>query len=165
MRLLICSDIHGDEYAFLTLLKLRRKLQCSSVISAGDFCPDSSMELTAMNEDFITVQGNCDRWRGFSIMADPKPYMRFHLGERQVVVTHGDRTMPSNYDLKEGDIFISGHTHVPVLDRDRHGIILLNPGSPSRPRSMEGATFMTIDEKKAELRSFPDGTLIREMDY
>ena len=165
MRLLVCSDIHGDENAFLRLLKLKRKYECSTIISAGDFCPDSSMELTAMNEDFITVQGNCDRWRGFSIMPDPKPYMRFHLGEREVVVAHGDRTMASDYDLKKGDIFISGHTHVPMMERDRNGVILLNPGSPSRPRSMEGATFMTIDDRKAELRSFPDGSLIGKMDY
>ena len=70
-------------------------------------------------------------------------------------MTHGDRitdTAEFPFPLVANDIFIQGHTHVPELYKDRDGIIHLNPGSPSRPRSEYGATYAIISGEKIEVR-------------
>lgn len=164
MRYLVCSDIHGSVDAFRLLTKIAMKAGCDRVLSAGDFCPTAEMEYLA-DSYFLTVSGNCDRWHGFSIMADPKPFVRFRLGNREVVMAHGDRSVVEDYGLSSGDIFISGHTHVPRLARNKKGIYLINPGSPSRPRSSEGPTYVLLEEEWAALYSFPDGTLLAQLDF
>ena len=123
MTYLICSDIHGDEKAFKQLLRIKEKLRLDGIISAGDFCPTMSMEADAYNMDFKTVVGNCDRYCTYSLLPDPKNFISFNHYGRKVIVTHGDHYLPSMFDLKEGDIFISGHTHIGYLEKE-NGIIL-----------------------------------------
>ena len=153
MTYLICSDIHGDEKAFKQLLRIKEKLRLDGIISAGDFCPTMSMEADAYNMDFKTVAGNCDRYCTYSLLPDPKNFISFNHYGRKVIVTHGDHYLPLMFDLKEGDIFISGHTHIGYLEKE-NGIILFNPGSPSRP--WDGRkSFGILEEKKLSLLSLP----------
>lgn len=153
MTYLICSDIHGDEKAFEQLLRIKEKLGLDGLISAGDFCPTMSMEADAYNMDFKTVAGNCDRYYTYSLLPDPKNFISFEHYGRKVIVTHGDHYLHSMFDLKEGDIFISGHTHIGYLEKE-NGIILFNPGSPSRPRDGR-KSFGILEEKKLSLLSLP----------
>ena len=70
-------------------------------------------------------------------------------------MTHGHNIVdPSGFPfpLADGDILIQGHTHVPQLDRDCNGVIHLNPGSPTRPRSGYKATYAVISESSIEVR-------------
>lgn len=146
MRYLIISDLHGSYDTFKLLERIARKIKADRIISAGDFCPTTAMEYEAANLEFVNVMGNCDRWHTYSILPDPREHIDFKLSGRRVVVAHGDRTMPSTYGLEEGDLFISGHTHIPRLGRTDSGIILFNPGSPSRPRSTMGPTYGILEE-------------------
>ena len=153
MTYLICSDIHGDERTFDKLLKIKEKMHADAIISAGDFCPTMNMEVAAYNMDFRTVMGNCDRYHTYSLLSTPRDYISFEHEGRNVVVTHGDHYFPSMFELKDGDIFISGHTHAGLLEKER-GIILFNPGSPSRPRDGR-KSFGILSEKSLALLSLP----------
>ena len=47
--------------------------------------------------------------------------------------------------MEEGDIFLSGHTHIPtVLQKD--GINLLNPGSSALPKQDHPKSYAVLDE-------------------
>ena len=139
MKYLVCSDIHGDEKAFSTIIRLKEDLGCEAIISAGDFCPTSEMEVMAYNTDFI----------------------KFDFGVRKAVITHGDHYQSYQFQLEDGDIFISGHTHRSRLEKDGE-IIFLNPGSPARPR--DGVkSFAILDEKGVFLLTVPKARVFKEL--
>ncbi len=153
MKYLICSDLHGDEKTFERLIKIKDGLKCDGIISAGDFCPTMSMEVSAYNIEFKTVMGNCDRYHTYSLLPTPKDFIIFDYLSHKVVVTHGDCYIPSYFNLKQGDIFISGHTHIGHLGKE-DGIILFNPGSPSRPRDGR-RSFGILSEEGIRLLTLP----------
>jgi len=50
-------------------------------------------------------------------------------------MSHGHIYGPDHLPaLKAGDIFLSGHTHIPTADQ-KDGIYLFNPGSVSLPKA------------------------------
>ena len=60
----------------------------------------------------------------------------------------------------KADIFISGHTHVPVLERI-DGTIFLNPGSPSVSKREDGrSTFALMDERHISIRDLYTGDIL-----
>ena len=164
MKYIVCSDIHRDENAFERILEAQKELGCDRILCAGDFCPTANMEYMA--GDMLCVEGNCDRWGNrWTILPDPKPYADFRDFGRRIVITHGDRYWSDSFSLAPGDIFISGHTHVPVLEKGEDGIIYFNPGSPSRPRGREGKTIGTLENGLIRLLSFPDLFVLEELSF
>ena len=161
MKYLVFSDIHGDEDAFLKLLKIAKKKNCDTVLSAGDFTPTLNMEAEASLIDFRTVMGNMDYYHNYGLLKRPRDFLEIHDNERDIVITHGDRYSSSSFQLSSGDVFISGHTHVAMLE-NINGIIHLNPGSPSRPRDKR-KSYAMLSEKKIELLTFPHSFLIKEL--
>ena len=83
---------------------------------------------------------------------------------RNVIITHGDRLYIDDFNLNAGDVFISGHTHVPEL-RMEGGIYLVNPGSPSRPRSSSGPTAALFEEDRLSLLSLLDLTILSSLAF
>ncbi len=154
MNYLICSDLHGDEEAFKKITGIKERLFLDEIISAGDFCPTAKMEIDAANTSFRTVLGNSDRYCEYTLMRRPPLMLAFEWNSRRVVITHGDCFYePEQLGLKEGDIYIMGHTHIGCLEEDS-GIIYFNPGSPSRPRDGRKSIGM-LYENRIELLSFP----------
>ena len=67
----------------------------------------------------------------FPCMAD---YALLHCDGLDLYLTHGHKWSPDNLPaLREGTVFLSGHTHV-KLDAEQNGIRCLNPGSVSIPK-------------------------------
>jgi putative phosphoesterase len=65
------------------------------------------------------------------------PYATVQVGDTRILVNHG-HTLSHEGMVRLGgyfktDIFVSGHTHVPVLERV-DSMVLMNPGSPSIPK-------------------------------
>ncbi|MCS7122703.1 MAG: YfcE family phosphodiesterase [Candidatus Micrarchaeota archaeon] len=97
-------------------------------------------------EQYIVVKGNMDEFISIKIAC-------IDIGSHRMVITHGDIVKPrgdlnvikSILDRFNGDIFISGHTHIPLLQRleDR---IIFNPGSFSFTE-----TFGIIELKDQEI--------------
>ena len=108
------------------------------------------------------MKGNCDSLWDFtdSGLAVPKESVYFEMPDgRHIGMTHGHSIYTPGdfpFPLEKGDIFIQGHSHVPSLFTDEEGIIHLNPGSPSRPRSMDGATCAVIRKDEIGIRRVKD---------
>ncbi|MBJ8193413.1 metallophosphoesterase family protein, partial [Bacillus cereus] len=76
----------------------------------------------------------------------------YHEG-RRIYVPNGHGFSIGNLPpLEAGDVFIQGHTHIPVADVE-NGVFILNPGSISLPKDnypssygvLEGAHFTVKD--------------------
>ena len=99
-------------------------------------------------DKIFCVRGNCDTEVDqmvleFPILAD---YALISLGERTVFATHGHHFNASHLpSLKEGDILLHGHTHVPTFD-PVEGIYVLNPGSTTIPKGGSAKGYMTLEE-------------------
>ncbi len=150
--LIITSDIHGDDAGASLIKKAAEKYSCSDILSAGDQCPNP---FDPFYRSLIAVRGNCDRFYEYEDIQFPPLFRKQKYFGRTIYMTHGDVYSYSDFDMNKGDIFISGHTHVPLL-MEKNGIYLLNPGSPSRPRSSLGPTAILLDEASARLISLLD---------
>ena len=73
------------------------------------------------------------------------------------------RLLQTPIPLTSGDIFILGHSHVPLLEKDGKGIIHLNPGSPSRPRGPQGATVGIIAYEEVRIIRLKDGKVLANL--
>ena len=87
----------------------------------------------------------------FPIMAD---YAIFYLGTTMIFATHGhiyhEKNLPM---LKEGDILLHGHTHVPVC-RKGEGYFYLNPGSVSIPKEGNPPTYAIFEDGVFTIKDF-----------
>ena len=150
MKLLIASDIHGSAYWCGKLLDLAEKEQPDKLVLLGDilyhgprndlprdYCPKQVIPmLSRWAQKILCVRGNCEAEVDqmvlpFPCMAD---YSQLAVEGRTFFLTHGHHMNPDNLpQLAEGDVFLSGHTHV-KMDERRGGIRCLNPGSVSIPK-------------------------------
>ena len=162
MKYIVCSDIHGSREALIAIEKIKEKEGADKILCAGDFCPSGDMENLAT--DFLTVMGNCDRYCCFGKMM-PRLNLELEFCGRKIIITHGDRYCAEDFTLSNGDIFISGHTHVPLLEKNRKGVMLLNPGSTSRPRTKEGPTYAIISEDAITLLGFPSSIVLKKLSF
>lgn len=160
-RYLITSDIHGDEIGLGLIKKAIERLEPTLVISAGDQCPDI---YEGLYSELLSVRGNCDRFYEYGTIPFPPLFRRMRLFDRDVIITHGDRYWYDDFQMEEGSIFISGHTHVPGI-RIENGIYLFNPGSPSRPRSSSGPTAGLLTEASLSIFSLMDFEIISALSF
>jgi uncharacterized protein len=147
VRLLVVSDTHGDHRNLTAVLRLLGR-SVQALIHLGDGCADvgSAARTGVPMPPAYLVRGNMD--------SDSRlPFARlFDAGSRLVMAAHGHR-----FPLGEGvscltsaakdagaHAFFFGHTHVP-LHEERGGIIILNPGSLSRPRGPWGPSFAVVE--------------------
>ena len=133
-RIDVISDTHG---------RLSRELLdaldgCDLIVHAGDITSE---------DDFITLKalaplrmclGNND-WAG-EYGPEVKRLVRFEYEGLQFSVTH----YRENLTGEHCDVGVCGHTHVPEIVERANGSIIVNPGSPTFPRSMAGPTIARL---------------------
>jgi len=164
-KLFVCSDVHGNYDAFK---KFTEKIDLNPVIICGDLTPNSqsfAYLFNSLDNDFYLVKGNCDNAFDFSIAnINIPPRIRIEkFFDKSFIITHGDlirSPSQSSIEVKSGDVFISGHTHVPKLFIDDMGIINLNPGSLSRPRGHFDSSYAVIYENLIEIRTLEKDKII-----
>ena len=168
---LITSDIHGSLRVLERLLEKARRFNAEAILIAGDLCPSDNPLFSALLHQEVPmhlVRGNCDSSYEFSNASLNLPPLvwRAPWKGRGLVMTHGDR-YPSPYglDLKKGDIFLYGHTHVPKVQLDADGILLLNPGSPTYPRTSLGPSYAILDGEGVSVRAFDDDRFLPSLQY
>ena len=150
MKLLIASDIHGSAFWCGKLMEVMEEFNPDHLILLGDllyhgprndlprdYAPKQVIPMLSKYADkIIAVRGNCEAEVDqmvlpFPCMAD---FSQLLTDGKVLYLTHGHHHSPDNLPpLKEGSIFLSGHTHV-KLDEVRKGIRCLNPGSVSIPK-------------------------------
>ena len=178
MRFFILSDIHGSASAFAKAMDAFASEKADSLVLCGDYLnhgprnpiPDGydpqklAPMINLMKSKIIGVRGNCDSEVDQMLLEFPcmGDYCVFFSGKRRFFVTHGHLYGDKNFPpLQPGDVYVTGHTHVPVLE-ERNGIIYLNPGSPSIPKGGSVPGYAIIDDAGIELKRL-DGTVIRQI--
>ncbi len=173
-KYLVVSDIHGALSgaeaipAALSHHGIHRILCLGDVLYHGprndlpeDYAPKKVIEImNSMKDRIIAVRGNCEAEvdqmvLSFAVTAD---YNIIFCGDRRVFMSHGHVYGPAHLpELSEGEVFLSGHTHIPTAEC-KDGIYLLNPGSISLPKgghprsygvlSEDGFTIYTLDHQE-----------------
>lgn len=169
MKFLIASDIHGSAEWCRKLINAYKNEGAQKLILLGDilyhgprnplpdeYAPmDVAEMLGGLKEDIICVRGNCDSEVDqmvlpFDVSSDYKAVFADGLN---VYLSHGHRAVPP---LNEGDIYLTGHTHVPL--KEICGYIHLNPGSVSLPKEGSGNGYILYDDRSFVFKTF-DGKI------
>lgn len=145
MKVLIVSDTHGHE---LNLLKAIQKVSpIDLLIHLGDMGGNKDYIRTIAKCPVEMVSGNNDFFSGLPI---EKMIM---IGNYKVMITHGHKygvyygidQIKEAAKLRQADIVMFGHTHVPLIDLS-DSIWVINPGSISFPRQRERIpTYIIMD--------------------
>lgn len=176
MKVGIISDTHGCLETWQTVFN-RYFQDADLIIHAGDvlyhgprnaipseYNPKQLAEsLNNCPVPIVTACGNCDSEVDGMVLKLPiqSPYTYLLLNGLKIVVTHGHNlTEESRQDLAKrlkADIFITGHTHIAVMEKT-DGIIYLNPGSPGMTKRPDGrSTIAWINENKVEILDIVTG--------
>ena len=157
MKLLIASDIHGSAAFCRNLIEAIKREEADKVLLLGDILyhgPRNNLpaeyapkEVAAMLNEIkgklICVRGNCDTevdqmMLEFPVLSDSA--MLFIDGIT-IYASHGHHDFPA---LEEGNVVVSGHTHVPV-DYVKDGIRYINPGSVSIPKEDSWHGYIVLE--------------------
>lgn len=143
-RIDVISDTHGH----LSRELIEKLAGCDLIVHAGDITSE---------DDFYTLQsiaplkiclGNND-WAGEYGPGVTKK-VRFEYEDLSFCVTHYHEKLTG----ESFDIGVFGHTHVPVCKMLASGALVMNPGSPTFPRSEEGPTMGRITVENGEILSY-----------
>ena len=150
-KIAIVSDSHGDVD---NIILFRDRLKgVDALWHLGDHAEDAELLSDRLNCGFVSVRGNCDPFSDA-----PLTYTVDWHGKRFLLL-HGHTVsgrLPLLYAAKEAnaDAVLFGHSHVPSMETVE-GILLLNPGSLSRPRTVKGPSValltLTDDRMNAEI--------------
>ncbi len=177
MKLVIASDIHGSASATQTLVEHIEFMQPDRILLLGDLLyhgprnplpeghgPKKVVELLNNYADrIVSVRGNCEAevdqmMLEFPCMGD---YTQIIDGNHTLFATHGHLFTPEDHPpLPANSAFLSGHTHVKVLEK-RGDIVYVNPGSTSLPKD-GSASFATYEDGVFSLRTL-DGSVISQL--
>ena len=161
MKILIASDIHGSAKYCRKLLERYEKENAGRLLLLGDLLYhgprndlpeeyDPKQVIGMLNEyrdEIACVRGNCEAEVDqmvlrFPVMAD---YALMPLGGRMIYLTHGHVFNRENLPpMKEGDILLHGHTHVPACEAIGP-YVYMNPGSVSIPKEGAPHSCMTLE--------------------
>lgn len=181
MKYFICSDIHGSAERMSAALKQFQQLNCDYILLLGDILyhgprnplpPGHNPQAVAsmLNEyaaHIIACRGNCEAevdqvMLHFPVLCDSAQIFDTCGGAHRIFLSHGHIWSPEKLPpLTAGDIFLSGHTHIPVLEH-REGIILCNPGSISLPKGGSQPGFAIYTPEKLSLHTL-DGAVYKEL--
>jgi len=162
MKYIIASDIHGSAHWCRKLVENSKNEKADRLLLLGDLLyhgprnafPEeyAPMEVAEMLNDkalcAMGVRGNCDAEIDQAVLDFPMfcDYALLSHGRRSIVLSHGHIFSPDNLPpLREGDVFISGHIHVPVCEV-KNGVLCLNPGSVSIPKEDSTYSYMVFEE-------------------
>jgi putative phosphoesterase len=178
MKLLIASDIHGSLSATRHVVAAFEKENADYLVFLGDvmyhgprnplpdeYHPAGVAELlNTVKDKVIAVRGNCDSEVDQMLLDFPitAEYQNIPLSSGKLVATHGhifDPTpnltnIPEN--VGRGDIFAFGHIHLPILEVNDSGILVLNPGSAALPKENHPPTYAIISDVKVEIKTFDE---------
>lgn len=150
MKIGITGDTHGSTQAIRRILQLTPPVELW--LHTGDYAADGNLLNNMSGVPVISVRGNCDL-----LDSDVKPDELLELEGFKVWLTHGHKYIERNVQADLGywahqlgqELVVFGHTHVPMCEHYTD-TLLINPGSPSRPRGGSEASFavLTLDKGK-----------------
>ena len=155
MKILIISDTHRRDEQFVRVME--REAPVDMIIHAGDAegSEDEFSRIAGM--PILYVAGNND----YAALA-PRTLL-VPIGKQRAFVAHGHlyqvylstEAIEREARMRHCQIAIFGHTHVPLLETSKNGILLLNPGSLGYPRQAGYRPSYAVMETDA------DGNLVK----
>ena len=181
MKLLICSDIHGDLDSMQKIIKAYKDENADKILILGDllyhgprndlpktYAPKEVIKILNENKDIIlSVRGNCDTEvdqmvLDFPILAD---YALLSLDGLTVFATHGHHhNTATPPPLKSGDILLNGHTHVLACEEFGNGCFYINPGSAALPKEGNPRSYMIYENRTFTTKTF-DGEIVHKKSF
>ena len=185
MKLMIASDIHGCAPACKALLERFSASGAECLILLGDllyhgprndlpegYDPKAVIAMLSEYADkLFCVRGNCDT--EVDQMVLPFPILAetalLFVDGKTWFACHGHRSgaNPSAGDLlalSAGSVVLSGHTHIPVLETNSDGVLLLNPGSTSIPKGGFPASYALYEDGRFAVVSLT-GEVLKDCCY
>ena len=179
MKLVFCSDIHGDINAAKAVIEVYKRENAEKLIILGDilyhgprndlpenYAPKEVIAILNENRnELLSVRGNCDTEvdqmvLNFPILAD---YGYLYLDGLSVMITHGHnfntKTPPP---LRQGEILIHGHTHVLTCEKFGDDNYYINPGSCALPKENNPKTYMVYENRTFTVKDFEGKTIIEK---
>lgn len=184
MKIGVISDTHGNIAAYEKALCFIG--DADLIVHAGDVLyhtprmgfmdgydiPALAEAINSSDIPIVIAQGNCDAQVYEELLKIPvqSPYAYASCSGVRIVINHGHLlSREQMIDLGtryKAHYFISGHTHMPVLERVG-SLILMNPGSPSIPKyEIDGCpapSVGVITESGARVINIEDGAIIAEL--
>ena len=181
MKLLICSDIHGDLDTAKAIFAAYEREGAERILALGDllyhgprnnlpdsYAPRGVIELLNAHKDVIlAVRGNCDTEvdqmvLNFPILAD---YNYLSVDGLSVFATHGHKyNTQTPPPLREGEILLHGHTHIPACIEFGNKNFYINPGSAAIPKENNPRTYMVYENRTFTLKDL-SGNVIFEKKF
>jgi uncharacterized protein len=144
---LVVSDTHGDEQRLVQIIDLAMKQNIRTIYHLGDGVLEAESAVLQFPEcQIIFVAGNCD-------MTVEAPFeCVVHLGDHPILLVHGHQ-----YDVRSSLDSLThqaqklgvccacfGHTHLYTEHWVSESLVLLNPGSLSRPHVGDKASYVIL---------------------
>ncbi len=180
MKFFIISDIHGSLPAIKQALTAFDVEKADMLIICGDYLnhgprhdipigydPKQVAELLNKKKDsIISVRGNCDSEVDQMLFEFPvlDASTSLFMGNKRVFIHHGHLYDEKQLEMwtKPGDIILSGHTHISLIEKNKERIFC-NPGSISIPKGNTIPSYGILTETKLELKSLSDFSLMKEL--
>ena len=175
MKYLIVSDIHGSKDSCEFIYNEFKNGKYDKILCLGDvlyhgprndlpesYNPKGCIEiLNKLNDNIICVKGNCEA-EVDQMVLDFKiyDYYDFEFDDQSVHLEHGHHL--DEYDGL-ADLIMSGHTHIPVLEK-KTKCIYLNPGSITIPKGGFKRSFGILDANGLKVLDL-DRNVIFEMKF
>ena len=158
MKLLIASDLHGSAKYCRALLAAFEREKAEKLLLLGDilyhgprnplpdgYAPQEAAELLSnYKTKIMCVRGNCDSEVDQMVLAFPitPDYALVSADGVNIYLSHGHREVPP---LCEDDVYITGHTHVPLIEK--RSFLHLNPGSVSLPKEASERGYIVYENR------------------
>ena len=165
MKIAVASDIHGSLTAARAFLDRANLLGADKILLLGDlyyhgarnplpdgYDPRAVAALLNENADrIIAVRGNSDSDVDLTVSDfEMAKEAWLFLGGKTIYATHGDKYDADHLPKGRIDLLLYGHYHTAFL-REKDGVLIANPGSPSLPKGGTEPSLLLIDESAVRL--------------
>jgi len=144
----VVSDTHG----VVSDVALAALVGCDAIVHAGDVGDGWVLELLGAVAPVTAVRGNDDYGALRYRLPEIENVM---LGGARFLIAHKEEHLVGAADPASASarVAVTGHTHVCLVE-ERDGILFVNPGSASRPRTGGEATVVVVRIDGAGVISF-----------
>ena len=140
----VISDTHG----LLRPEAVQALRGCRTIIHAGDVGDLAILDALREIAPVVAVRGNVDHGPEFDILPERE---LITIAGRQICVIHDVATLGVDPAAAGIQVVISGHSHVPRIERTQ-GVLFLNPGAagPRRFKLPITLAHLTITSDRVE---------------
>lgn len=171
MIYMFVSDIHGSIEKLEEIIEIFNKENANKLVILGDTAShtdDATNEkiaelLNSLKDKIEVIRGNCDT-RSFEEKLEFEMFDmdNLYVNGKFVTITHGHYYNCYDLPYNCGEIFIQGHTHIPMLQQI-NGKILANPGSITKPRGVDLRCYIIINDEKILMKTLEE-KVVKEID-